>query len=491
MAASNHYSRLVVKERPYMSTWMTDTNHLRNYLQYVQPQQMDNLINELFIHRQDRTTPFLSDLEASSAKTMLLTGTSDSWEWKFKKPLVPAEVMERTEVGNSTPGRGKQPFTLIMDRDWFTYGDVISPDRFSGKAVRVIPDGVVSLPNGWWEYTVQLVTDDETAYFPVEYMEEGTQYEYLYSIYGEYNDQGTKVVHAGDMTLMNTLAGELRTEDAITDWADALTITLNSVTIDDRGKPITINDGSWFKRSEMAVWAKHRRQKENYVVFGMPGSNLMSPSRYDVTSGMGLWHMLHLGNVQYYSNLTLRKLEEPIGDMYYGRVAMENRNTVLYTGEAGFLLFSNAVEKKLNGLGGLIPLDKFVSGSGMNMGLGYQFKSYILPNGGTVTLKHLGLLDQFATKSERGTGRYSKMSATFLGMDMSPDNTENIKIVKRATRAEDYWGYVPGTASPMGPMKGGMSASKKAGYEMWVYSRLGFHMQDVTKSFILKPTFEF
>jgi hypothetical protein len=127
----------------------------------------------------------------------------------------------------------------------------------------------------------------------------------------------------------------------------------------------------------------------------------------------------------------------------------------------------------------------------MNMGFGYQFKSYIMPNGGTLTLKHLGLLDQWATKSERGTGRYSKMSATFLGLDMSPDQYENIKVVKRATRADDYWGYVPGTASPMGPMKGGMSASKKAGYEMWVYSRLGLHIHDVTKTFILKPTFEF
>lgn len=491
MAASNHYSRMVVKERPYMSTFMTDTNHLRQFLQDIEPQQMDNLINELFIHRQDRTTPFLADLEQGTAKTMLLTKESDSWSWKFKKPLVPAEIMERTEVGNATVGRGKQVFSIIMDRDWYTYGDVLTPDRFSGKAVRIIPNGVIPLPNGWTEYQVQLVTDDNDAYFPASYLEEGTQYQYLYSIYGEYNDQGTKVLHAGDMSLMNSLAGELRTEDAITDWADALTITLNSVTIDDRGKPVTLNSSNWFKRSELACWAKHRLQKENYVFFGLPANNMMGPSRYDVTSGMGAWNMLHLGNVQYYSNLTLRKLEEPLGDMYYGRVPMANRNTVLYTGEAGFLLFSNAVERKLNGLGGLVPLDKFITGSGMDMGLGYQFKSYVMPNGGMITLKHLSLLDTHATKTERGTGRYSKMSATFLGFDMSPDNTQNMKIVKRASRTDDYWGYVEGTCGPMGPSKGRSGASKKAGYEMWISSRVGFHMEDVTKSFILKPTFEF
>src|SRR6187399_814674 len=490
MATSNHYSGLVVKERPYMSNWMDDTNHLRQFLANVEPQKMDNLINMLFTHRSDMTTPFLSDLEAKPKTTMLLTGPSDAWTWKFKKPLVPAQVSENLEVGNATPGINKQVFKLKLDRDWYTYGDVISPDRFSGKMVRVIPDGIYP-ESGGYVYLVQLVTDNELDYFPAAYLDEGTQYEYVYSIYGELNDQGTKVVHGGELELMNSLAGELRTELAITDWADALTMTVSSVIIDDRGKPVEVKDVRWFKRAEMAAWAKHRRQKENYLVWGAPGSNLLGTSGYDVKSHMGLWHMLHLGNVQYYNALTMSRLEEAIGEMYYGRVPMNQRNVVLYTGEAGFILFSRAVELKLNGLGGLIPLDKFITGSGMNMGFGYQFQSYIMPNGGTITLKHMKLLDSYTTKHERGAGRFSKMSATFIGLDMSKDSTENVKIVKRSTRPDDYWYYIPGTSSPYGPQKGGIAASKKAGYEMIITSRIGLHMEDVTKSFILKPTFEY
>src|SRR5687768_4519188 len=112
MAASNHYSAMVVKERPYMAAWMTDTNHLRSFLSDVEPQKMDNIVNSLFTHRQDMTTPFLSDLESKSTSTMLLTGTSDAWSWKFKKPLVPAEVIENLESGNTTPGKNKQVFKL-------------------------------------------------------------------------------------------------------------------------------------------------------------------------------------------------------------------------------------------------------------------------------------------------------------------------------------------------------------------------------------------
>lgn len=489
MSVASYYNKMVVRDRPYMSTWMTDTNHLRSFLGEIEPQQIDNVMNNLFMQRQDRTTPLLSDLEKPTT-TMLLTGTSDSWSWDFEKPLVPAEVTVNKEIGNSTPGINKQPFYLVLDRDWFTYGDVITCNRFSGKQVRVMPDGI-QREGANWSYKVQLVTDDASSYYPPEYLEVGQQYEYLYSVYGEYNDQGTKVVHAGKIKLMNSLAGELRTEDSITDWADSMTITVSSVQIDSKGNPMKVNDSRWFKRSELAVWEKHRRQKENYLMFSAPGNNMASGTAYDVASSMGMWNMAHLGNVQYYNNLTMRRLNESIGEMYYGRVPMDQRDVTLYTGEAGFLLFSNAVEKGLNGLGGLIPLDKFITGSGMNLGFGYQFKSYIMPNGGTITLKHLKSLDSYGTKSERGTGKYSKMSACFIGMDMSKDNRENMKIVKRATRPDDYWGYVVGTCSPMGPMKGGMSAHKRAGYEMWVQSRLGLHIEDVTKMFLLKPTFDF
>jgi hypothetical protein len=490
MAASNFYSGLVIKERPYMSNWMTDTNHLRTFLADVEPQKMDNLINTLFTHRQDLTTPFLSDLESKSSSTMLLNQESDSWSWKFKKPVVPAQVVENLEVGNASPGINKTLIKLKLDRDWFTYGDVISPDRYSGYMLRVIPDGIYPEVGGF-VYLCQLMTDSSTAILPATYLDEGTQYEFVYSIFGEYNDSGTKVVHTGELEMMNSLAGELRTELAITDWADALTMTVSSIIIDDRGKPVEVKDSRWFKRAEMAAWLKHRRQKENYLVFGAAASNLLSTSGYDVRSGMGLWPMLHLGNVQYYNTLTMGRLEESIGEMYYGRVPMNQRNVVLYTGEAGFILFSKAVELKLNGLGGLIPLDKFIDGSGMNMGFGYQFVRYQMPNGGIITLKHMKLLDSWTTKHERGGGRFSKLSSSFIGLDMSQDSTDNVKIVKRATRMDDYWGYVPGTTSPYGPVKGGMSAHKRAGYEMWIQSRVGLHMQDITKSFLLKPTFEY
>jgi hypothetical protein len=488
-APSNYYNRLVVQETPYMSNWMTDTNHLRAYLGNVEPQKVDNLMNTLFMNRRDYSTPLLAALE-KPATTMLLDGVSDNWTWDADKQFTPAKVVENLESGNNTPGINKEPFRIKLDRNWFTDGDVLTADAFSGRNVRVIDNGVTQSTDGWI-YTVQLVTEDATEYFPAAYLAEGQEFKKLYSIYGELNDKGSKVIHAGKMKMMNGLGGEIRTDLGISDWADALTIQVSSVTFDRSGKPVRVNDSRWFKRDELAAWEQHRRMKENYLFFGTAGTNLSGASGYDVRSSMGMWQMLHLGNVNYYSQLSTRVLQESIGDMFYQRVPAELRNVELYTGEAGFTLFHEAVTRNLNGLGGLIPLEKFIDGRGMDMTFGYQFKAYRMLNGGTITLKHLKTLDDYDTKAERGNGKFGRMSATFLGLDMSPDGTENCKIVKRNTRQEDYWGYIPGTASPFGPVKGGMSATKKAGYDMWINSRVGFHMQDVTKSFILKPTFEF
>lgn len=490
MSISKYYNKMVVQQTPYMSDWMTDTNHLRQYLGDVQPQQMDSYMNALFTNRKDYSTAFLSALEQKASTTMLLNGTSDSWTWNFEKPIIPAEVVQNLEVGNATPGLGKEPFRIRFDRDWYTYGDVITADRFSGKQIRVVPDGIQRAIDGW-DYTFQCVTNSETDYFPAQFLDRGTQFRKLYSIYGEYNDQGTKVMHGGKLKMINGLAGEIRTDYSITDWADALTLTVSNVQFDEMGKPVKVNDARWFKRAETAAWAQHRRMKEDYIVWGQGGNNMQSPSGYDVTTSMGLWEMLHLGNLNYYADLSLRKLTESIGDMLYGRVAAEERNVELYTGEAGMILFSDAVERRVNGLGGLIPIEKYIDGRGMNMSFGFQYKAYTMPNGGVVTVKHLKTLDSFDTKSERGTGRYGRLSATFIGMDMSPDNVANVKIVKRNTRTDDYWGYLPGTASPYGPIKGGVSATKKAGYDMWIYSRLGLTIDDITKTFILKPTFDF
>lgn len=487
---SKYYNRLVVQETPYSSEWMMDTNHLRQYLGDVAPQQVDTYVNALFTNRKDYSAPFLSALEMKQSSTMLLDKISDSWSWDFDKPIIPAEVVENLESGNATPGLGKEPFRIKLDRNWFTYGDVITADRFSGKQIRVMPEGIASVSDGWI-YTCQLMTDDETDYYPAVFLERGQQYRKLFSIYGEFNDQGTKLLHGGKLKMMNRLSGELRTEFAVTDWADALTLTVSNVSFDKDKKPVKVNDSRWFKRAEIEAWAQHRRMKEDYLVWANQSSNMASPSGYDVSSSMGLWQMLHLGNVNYYSNLTLRKLAESIGDMLYGRTSTDERNVELYTGEAGMILFSEAVTNRVFGLGGLIPLDKFVDGRGMDMTFGFQFKAYRMPNGGQITLKHLKTLDQADTKSERGNGRFSRLSSTFIGLDMSPDAVDNIKVVKRSTRQEDYWGYIPGTANPFGPIKGGISASKKAGYEMWISSRLGLHIEDITKTFILKPTFDY
>jgi hypothetical protein len=160
---SQYYQRMVVQETPYMSNYMTDSNHLRQYLSAdIQPQMIDRMVNKLFIQRQSNATPLLTALESRSETTMLLTGESDSWQWEMDRQVVPAEVVANLESGNNTPGLNKEPFRIVVDRPWFSDGEVIACDAFSGKQVRIVDNGINITPGGVI-LTVQLVTDRRSA----------------------------------------------------------------------------------------------------------------------------------------------------------------------------------------------------------------------------------------------------------------------------------------------------------------------------------------
>ena len=62
-------------------------------------------------------------------------GTFD-WEWELKgadrRPLVVTEVAAEM-VGNTTPGKFKEPFSLILDENWWLPGDVIYPGTADKK----------------------------------------------------------------------------------------------------------------------------------------------------------------------------------------------------------------------------------------------------------------------------------------------------------------------------------------------------------------------
>lgn len=77
---------------------------------------------------------------------------------------------------------------------------------------------------------------------------------------------------------------------------------------------------------------------------------------------------------------------------------------------------------------------------------------------------------------------------TFMDFGMS-GASNNIQMLK--VKDTYRWGYVAGTHTPTGPVKGGQAGALKAGYDMFTEGTAGIMITDVTRCGELVYDFEY
>lgn len=467
-------AKLVVSEGYYMSG-MTDKNHLSRYIQDYGPEKFSQIMIQAFSNRQIDSNPLL-ELTEGQGKVRYLSGQSDSWTWDMAlSRYKPLRIVENLESGNLTAGLDGIPFRLKLDKDWFTNGDVISCDRRNTQ-VRIGEEPIYQESNGF-VYTVYLVTDSPaTDYYPQKNMASAVEYVKLYSMYPERASQASKLHFLPTAKLLDYLPDMIRLEHEITGYADKR--VLMTATAGPDGTPQ--NNPRWFKRAELEFWKTFYKMQNDSLTWGRTSTHLKGESGYNLRTPHGLWQKLDLGNVYHYGKFSIKLLEEYLISIFFGRVDGKNRDVVLLTGEYGMKLFSQAIRDEVGSFGLFINSDKAITGTGRDMGFGYQFTKFYPINGGTVTLKWLPSLDTDLTNFEKGNGAFPPTSATFIILDLSGDNSDNIQLVKHK-EAEEY-GYIVGTASPFGPLNGSLISNARDGYSMIGKTRCGIHINDLTRT---------
>ncbi len=475
--ATPQINKLVVNEGTYFSG-LSDTNHISKYINDYSPEKFSQLMTQLFAYKMLMANPLLEMTEGRNQVQYL--ETSDSWEWDIAlsgwNPLV---VVENLESTNTTAGIDGLPFKLKLDKDWYTHGDVISPDKRKTQ-VRIGEEAILKESDGY-VYTCYLVTKSPgTEFFNQKYFKPGVEWIRLYSVYPERSGQFSKIWYTPTAKLMDHLPDMIRIEHEITGYADQRVIQVATAAFDKNGQFQQLTDPRWFKRAEVEFWKHYYKQVENQIMWAKESNHLRGDSGYNIRTTDGLWYKLDYGNVYPYSKFSIRLLEDFLLSIFFGRVEGKDRNVVLMTGEWGMQLFHRAIRDEAGKFGLFINSDKAVTGSGMDMGFGFQFTEYFMINGGKLTLKYMPSLDVQTTNSEKGAGLYPATSATFIVMDLSGDFADNVKLVKH--RNDEEYGYILGTASPFGPMKGGISSSPKDGYSMWAKTRCGLHVTDLSRT---------
>ncbi len=191
--------------------------------------------------------------------------------------------------------------------------------------------------------------------------------------------------------------------------------------------------------------------------------------------------------------LSVGLIRTVFGDLFYRRVSMGQRRVKMYTNEAGFNAFQQAV--KADAIASNLVFnagdnDKFISGSGQHLRLDYAFDSFVSRETGVVSLIHLTELDLPQTNVEFGQNKLS--TPLFIVFDVSPTSdgtlTDNIREVRRADRPNMLWTYIDGRRHHLGAAAtmGSTASSKFDGYTIEFHDRADIFIEDMSRTVLIE-----
>lgn len=455
---------------------MTELNHL-GAAALIKPYKFEGILTRIFAAETYADNP-LSQMMLGKERTI----TSNEWEWDLEGANTrPLTVIEKVDESDA-PGKWGESFKIKFDEDWWVEGDVITPGTQFQEFQCRIKHNPYRSGNGFI-YELELVSDDNTRFVPAQYLNPGWSWGKLYSTYGEAATRGGSMDFSAPISMRNKL-GKIRKQYKVTDYAaeEVLAVKL----IDREGRVYN----KWTNYAEVECNRKWQREIEYAYWFNRTG-NIIGENGRKVDSFPGIIQQIQEGGWNYaYNVLSAKLINEFMMDIYFGRVAPGNqRHITAWTGEVGMIKFNEMMQDVFAKNGWVItnsnwsPVQKASSPMHQNAySLGYQFVEYRMPNGCTLTLNHLPLLDDTQINFDRDEiSGYPKSSSMFLFLDFAPagKSKSNIELINKADGFK--FGYVNGLVSPYGPLRGGSAAHSGEFYEMSFSKEFGIHIEDTTR----------
>src|SRR5690606_35124725 len=254
------------------------------------------------------------------------------WEWELKgastKPLVVVENVEPSS--NTTPGQGRTTFKIKLDENWFVAGDTITPGTSGQRHQCRIMEDPVRHGKGWL-YNVRLKDDNFQAFLPVLYLAPGQQWTKLWSEYEEGSNEDGSTQYAMPLSLRDSM-GKFRKKYMVTDYAAEEVLAVKIA--DSKGG----YHDSWVKYAEVEYWQQWYRELDRAYWYNRKTKSIEGATGRSVDNYSGIKEKLEDSHVHYYSELTAKRIEEFLLDIFYSRVKPgSGRKIKVFTGEFGMI----------------------------------------------------------------------------------------------------------------------------------------------------------
>lgn len=434
---------------------LTDANHFYN-VYMSQPQKASKLMSKI------QNQNFGMDLDSYLNKfTPLTLDTDEDFTWdligtnKKNVPLVEARLTQGGSAVSATdkPGYGASEFYLVFPEQWFTDVHVIVGMKNEKYPLQIVSDPVSEGSN--WIYQVRLLTGDVNAFVPVTELATGTRWSKEWSLVEKtLSKKGGGIGFTSPIKIRNqfsmlrmqhTVAGNMINRPFGTMWKD------------DKGQVYK----TWLQYEDYVFDYEFRQEKNRLLMFATSNrsenGNYLNygKSGYAVQQGAGIRQQMQASNTSYYNSFDIDYLVSILLDLSEGRLASDQREFVLLTGERGAVQFHKAIENKAGLFTPLFNQDRMYrkEGKDVKLGLGYggQFIEYMGPNNIKINLQVHSMYDDKERNKiyhkDGGVAESYRYDILDIG---TTDGEPNIRKVY-AKGQEDIWGYEPGFRDPFSP----------------------------------------
>jgi len=473
---------------------LTDKNFVETMLR-TKPDQYDKMMIRLFTDTKLYSNDLI-DLVMKSGKPFMVNDPNGVFTYKIKKRAELPKVIVNLAASIAKPGIDGQEFEIVFDKNVFVVNDIITAHRYEQETqVQIVSEGE-KYQNGF-KFRARAIGASGSDFVNQRFLQVGTEYFKIGNILGEYTTSFSSLgMFDGNLEVMADVLQQYGVEHTITDWADATKLGMQT---DASGNPLDITYYSvtdpmavgektkivgWEPTVSRLLRMEMMRMKANTLMWGRQG-NAKDEKGRPTRAKQGLWQQLHLGNVIYYDRgqFSLNLIRAAVGDLFYNRVLIKDRNVKIYTNRSGMELAATAIRKDFNGQNFMVDAGKFLDGKDrLKQGYAFQFDHFMTTETGPVEFVELEQLNEHATFLELGPNK--KTPPIFIILDISGQDDAGIREVKLATRPNMYYQYIPGSVGFGSQQTVVASKDPYSTYMMKDFA--GIFLEDPTKTVIIK-----
>jgi len=470
---ANQGTNISVQKTFYNDSQMTDMNSLANAM-LSKPTELSPIITHLS-GKDDKRFP-LSFLTEGVGNVKSI----DRLEYEYR---VATHRLRTRPVAAAGPtggaiGQGGATFALEFPDKHFVFPYVLVSQ--AGTQARIMQAPVQAAGGTGWKYTLQLINPASTAVVAATDCVAGALWAQMYAPVGVDFSRG----NASNWESPGLVRNKLTTVRKSYHMSGNAKDFVAEFSLPTKGGSTT---KLWMDYEEYLHMLDFKEECEMYYWYGQKTydsnghTSMKDENGQPVIVGPGL--LEQIVNTDTYSVMTETKLKNIIGDLFYQMTDASKKQVTLYTGTGGAREFDEALKNHLGStaqswkVGGE---NRFITGSGRNLGLTGYFTSYEHVDGHVVNVVKLPLFDHGAVAQARGkhpvTG-YSLESYRMVFVDQSNyDGQSNLQMINKKGRESMRW-CVAGSVVPRGFDSGSSRASDVDGASVHMLKTAGIALK--------------